>query len=103
MKCLIILSAVSLAIGVSFPAHAHSWYPQECCSGQDCAPVENLVRIVLKVGELPQLIVRSKQGKAVIPPSLPLRDSQDGRMHVCMRHDAFGDLEVVCVFVPPYL
>jgi hypothetical protein len=24
---------------LSPPAHAHSWYPTECCQGQDCQPV----------------------------------------------------------------
>jgi hypothetical protein len=82
-------------------ASAHSWYPKECCNDMDCAPVESMTRLVPAGGGLPQLVVTSKHGKAFLPRDHPVRQSQDGRMHVCMRHDPFGEMEVICFFVPP--
>lgn len=100
MKKITIFSAIFLPIVGSLPAQAHSWYPWECCLGRDCAPVRDMTRTVAKDGVM-RLIVTSKHGKAIVPRNLPLRQSQDARMHVCMRYDAFGDLEVICLFVPP--
>lgn len=100
MKKVTMLAAILLPITGSFPAQAHSWYPWECCSGRDCAPVRDMTRTVSKDGVM-RLIVTSKHGKAIVPRELPRRPSQDARMHVCMRYDAFGDLKVICLFVPP--
>src|SRR5262245_39314966 len=86
------------------PAHAHSWYPPECCSGNDCAPVERMTWLVPAGGGLPLLVVTSKHGTAVIAPDFPVRQSKDGRMHVCMLHsatDPFADIVVTCLFMPP--
>lgn len=55
------------------PAYAHSWYPPECCSGQDCAPVESMTWLVLAGGELPQLVVTSKHGTVIVPHDFPVR------------------------------
>jgi hypothetical protein len=38
--------AVIASCGLS-PARAHDWYPHECCHGGDCAPVDNVTRIVM--------------------------------------------------------
>ena len=84
------------------PAHAHSWYPKECCHDKDCAPVDNVAQVVPADGRAPQLIVTSKHGKAVIPINFPVRESKDGRMHVCMRHTPYyGTVDVICLFMPP--
>ncbi len=90
-----------LAIGPDSLAYAHSWYPKQCCSGEDCAPVIATAQSLPASGGVPHLIVTSKHGKAVVPASLPVRESHDGRMHVCMRYDSFGAMEVICLFVPP--
>ena len=82
-------------------AHAHSWYPPECCHGSDCAPVESATWLMSKDGRLPQLMVRSREGVAIIPQDMSPRESKDSRMHVCMSYDMFGDLKVFCIFVPP--
>jgi hypothetical protein len=83
------------------PAAAHSWYPPECCHEIDCAPVEAIVRVVPVGGGAPQLLVRSKHGAAIMPHDFPVRDSQDGHMHVCLGYDPFGSRNVLCFFVPP--
>jgi hypothetical protein len=50
---------------------------------------------------IPQLIVRSKHGTATIPVGFPVRESKDGRIHVCMRQNEFGSQDVMCLFMPP--
>jgi hypothetical protein len=92
-------AAISFLTAIAFvcsPASAHSWYPKECCSGRDCAPVEKVTWLVPAGGGLPQLVVTSTVGTAVIPHDLPVRESKDGRMHVCIQ-----DVWVICLFVPP--
>lgn len=83
-------------------ARAHDWYPIECCSGMDCAPVDG-VRFTqpIEVGTLPQMVVTTKHGTAIIPKGFPFRDSKDNRMHVCMRPKEGGEMRVICVFTPP--
>ena len=85
------------------PAIAHSWYPKECCDNRDCTPVTNVTRLVSKDGNRAFLVIVSPLGKAVVPADFPARVSKDGRIHVCMRYDPFGDRSVVCLFMPPYV
>jgi hypothetical protein len=78
-----IITAVGIAITVlvgavlffNAPARGHSWYDAYCCSGQDCAPVdEKRVRIVTGGYLL--------DGKYFIPEK-DARNSQDGDYHAC--------------------
>ena len=62
------------------PVAAHSWYPKECCSGNDCAPVEKATWLVSAGGGSPQLVVTSGVGTAIVPHNLPVHDS---RMAAC--------------------
>jgi hypothetical protein len=81
-------------------ARAHDWYPIECCHAIDCAPVESVGQIVPTGGGVPQLVVTSKHGTAIVPQDLPRQTSRDNRMHVCMRY-LNGTMSVRCLFVPP--
>lgn len=102
VSSLFALSALAgTALLCSTPASAHGWYPKECCNEMDCAPVQSMTRLVPAGGGLQQLVITSKHGKAVLPRDHPVRQSKDGRMHVCMRHDPFGEMEVICFFMPP--
>lgn len=76
------------------PASAHDWYPWECCSGYDCAPVEKVDAQDLN------MIVRSKHGSVTVPASFPRRESKDNKMHVCMRRED-GRMKLICIFLPP--
>lgn len=78
------------------PANAHDWYPIECCSGYDCAPVEQA-----KLHDGSELVVTSKHGTGIVPAAMPRRESKDHRMHVCMRPSTNGQMRVICVFLPP--
>jgi hypothetical protein len=100
----IIIAAVVITLSILFdtltfssaPARAHDWYPKECCSNHDCAPVESVSQLVPAGGGLPLLVVTSKFGRANIPHDFPIRKSKDGRMHICM-----SDVDLICFFMPP--
>jgi hypothetical protein len=62
----------------------------------DCAPVDRV-----ELQENATLVVTSRHGTAAIPASFPRRESQDNRMHVCMRPGTSGGMRPICVFVPP--
>lgn len=93
---------------VATPANAHDWYPVECCSGLDCAPVEKseVVRETMHAdmmslfGGAPPLAgglrVTTQHGTAIVPPTLTPRESKDHRMHACIRAG-----KVICIFLPP--
>ena len=95
--------ALSVLSGTAVPApvNAHDWYPHECCHDKDCAPVESMTQIVPAGGGSSQIIVASKHGKAILRRSSPIRESPDNRMHVCMGRYDTGDMEVICLFLPP--
>lgn len=81
-------------------AHAHSWYPNECCSNQDCVAASAMLtgaegRRVVIVGHI----------HVSIPDDFPSRASPDGRIHICFRTVA-GELYsepyylLLCLFLP---
>jgi hypothetical protein len=77
-------------------ATAHDWYPRECCSNVDCAPVE-------RIEPMPDgsQLLTSKVGTTVVPASFPRRQSPDHQMHICMvRYSHYDDMRPVCLFVP---
>lgn len=76
------------------PVSAHDWYPWECCSGFDCAPVEqSQIKGI-------EMVVKSRNGIVTVPASFPRRESKDSRMHVCMRRED-GQMKLICIFMPP--
>jgi hypothetical protein len=99
-SALVALSVIG-ATAVFVPANGHDWYPKDCCHDMDCAPVENIVRFVPAGGGAPQLIVTSKHGKATVRQDFPVRQSKDSNMHVCIRRHDSGEMDVICLFIPP--
>lgn len=84
--------AICLAICVLVVsiAQAHSWYPHECCSDRDCAPLpDNQIPKPLDGGawllSTGEIVNRDK-----------VKWSPDGHYHLCR----FGAV-VLCLFVPP--
>lgn len=78
------------------PAH---WYPMECCSGLDCAPVLTATQVA-RPGQMPYLVVRTRVGLTHIPPDFKWRASPDGQMHVCIRpNDPNPDTNLICAFM----
>ena len=89
-----------LFIACASQGRAHSWYPRECCSENDCAPVESFEPRTGPRGQR-YWSITSKVGKALVKQDFPLRRSLDSRWHVCIRFDEFGRSDVVCLFAPP--
>ena len=90
---LVIIAALGLT---SNRAKAHSWYPSECCGGNDCAPA-------LEARVVPEgLIVRTIHGVVMIPASYEYRQSKDGRIHACMQKEN-GEAKLLCAFRPPMM
>ena len=78
-------------------AHAHEWYPIECCGGKDCAAADTVVR-----HDDGSYLVTAHGMSVVIPEGYHWRPSPDGQVHVCVRHIGLGiGLMVVCAFRGP--
>ena len=97
-----VLSILAGAVLFSLdPAKAHDRYPQECCHGKDCAPVEDMAWIVPLGASAPQLVVTSKHGTVIIP----LAFLCGHRMTVACMSVCIGPLTdgmvVACFFNPP--
>ena len=99
---------------VATPAAAHDWYPIECCSSMDCAPVEKVeilsppaMASMFSAPAQPApampgaMIVTTKHGSVVVPASAQRRESRDHRMHACMRPADGGTMRLICIFMPP--
>ncbi len=89
-------------------AAAHDWYPMECCSGMDCAPVEKVEIVpvqsagIMGTATLPgTMMITTKHGSVIVPANFPRRESKDNRMHACIRASAGGNARLICLFMPP--
>jgi hypothetical protein len=93
----------------STPAAAHDWYPLECCHEMDCAPVDRAEIVPTPTtteapgvaGGPAALIVTTKHGTVIVPANFPRRESKDHRMHACMLPGAGGQMQLICIFLPP--
>lgn len=93
-----------LAWCVSQPARAHDDYPQECCGGYDCAPVE----AARDLGN-GQLWISNGKAEAVTDEQTKFRTSPDNRVHACIVNlNEYADLggslspiyQVRCILIP---
>jgi hypothetical protein len=97
LLCLIlgalVLAGAAILIGwtqMMERARAHGWYELACCSGSDCAPVEDGVVVEKSDGI-------HVQGWGVIHPGDPrLRWSRDDRDHICARPG-----KLICIYRKP--
>lgn len=72
------------------PGFGHEWYPPNCCSGGDCAPIHD---DRVKPDNTGGYIVDNKFKVA----RNEVKDSQDGRYHACFPKPD----ELRCFFAPP--
>lgn len=72
---------------------AHSWYPQECCSDQDCAIIDSK-RVVVQPGAY---VVDG--GEWVIPAD-KARVSPDEHYHGCVNKRMIAPRQMICFFAP---
>ena len=77
-RALLLLTVPLLMAGLESPAHAHSWYPKECCSNHDCMPADDIV-----IGEDGGKVVIVGLHRISIPGRLTPRVSPDSRIHIC--------------------
>lgn len=84
------------------PVYAHDWYPYECCSGRDCAPISAETVTASRHGFL---ITVAPGGHPMWPASKPAplnvdagygkaKTSPDGKFHLCID----GEGRVLCFF-----
>jgi hypothetical protein len=104
---------LAAALMAATPAAAHDWYPMECCSSMDCAPVEkvemlpgpaiaSMLSTPAQADALGAMLVTTKHGSVVVPANFPRRESKDNRMHACMRPNPGGNgMRLICIFLPP--
>jgi hypothetical protein len=114
---IILAIVIGLLLGnwLAVRAHAHDWYPIECCHSVDCAPVDRVEVVAgaifyagqkIDPTQVPTsvMIVTTSRGTGIVPADLPRRESKDNRMHACLRKVwALGGehSEVRCIFMPP--
>jgi hypothetical protein len=91
-------SALLAGLAIGLPdAHAHDWYPRECCGSRDCAPADSVVR-----NDDGSYFVTSRGISVVIPWWFrPWRPSPDGQVHVCVRQFSGIGPIVICAFRGP--
>ena len=68
------VAALALAIALTTRAPAHEWYPQHCCSDQDCHPVD--------CDEISTSLDYYKWHGMLFPKNASF-PSKDGGCHVC--------------------
>jgi hypothetical protein len=76
-------------------AVAHSWYPEKCCSGQDCMKVDSIEK--LPDGDL---LFRAGAVSVVVPAEFRRQTSPDNDTHVCVYKVRGTEYRPRCVFVP---
>jgi hypothetical protein len=99
-----------ILLAAATPAAAHDWYPVECCHEMDCAPVDRAEIVPtptqgngqggVAVGPS-RMIVTTKHGTVAVPGDFPKRESKDHRMHACMVPGMGGQMQLICIFMPP--
>ena len=107
-RTILIIFALWLCILVAFAfptgAHAHMWYPKDCCDNRDCRQVE-----LIKVDRSGYHFQEPKSfggGVTVIPHHNFTKDntrkSPDGEWHICTNQDEGSEMKdlVLCIFEP---
>ena len=95
-----LIAGMALALSAT-TAIAHSWYPWDCCSDNDCAPVQAASYLTQASSSSPVLIVKTIHGVVAVPADFPQKESKDGQMHACMRKEPDGSMKLLCLFMPP--
>mgnify|MGYP001544802007 CR=1 FL=1 len=86
-----------LAVTLSIPAKAHSWYDQECCNDQDCAPAKQVTEV-----HNGWKVIDSKGAEHFVPRygGPRIKPSRDEKYHICVNEDEIGYPYVLCLYIP---
>jgi hypothetical protein len=100
MVLLFAIAVVLLIIVMGF-AYSHDaplgWtYPSACCASLDCKQVDERA-----VKERPQGYEIASTGEVVGYLDRRVKDSPDGRWHLCARLHGIEAGRTICLFVPP--
>jgi hypothetical protein len=87
--------ALPFGVGARRPAAAHSWYPEKCCAGHDCAKVDSIEKL-----EGGDLLFRVGPISVVVPAEFQRLPSPDSDTHVCVYKVRGNEYRPRCVFVP---
>jgi hypothetical protein len=89
--------AIGLTAGGMLAAYAHSWYPKECCSQNDCALADRI-----ESGPRGITAVMVGNRRIEIPPGFAARSSPDNHIHVCFVSSIEAGVPwmPLCLFVP---
>lgn len=82
-------------------AFSHSFYPHECCHGQDCYPIPAEEVRLTKEGAY--VVIASGEIFAHPDSDVPIRKarfSPDGQFHRCTPNGERGAVYTICLFVP---
>lgn len=80
---------IFLTILFTIVVNAHSWFPIECCSGNDCKEITEFSEIGDK------WLISTKEATVLIDKSFPIRSSLDAKKYVCIHNK-----KVYCLFFP---
>src|SRR5688572_21228205 len=65
---------------------AHDGYPPECCGGNDCAQIDEIVTL-----DDGSMRVTTKHGVAIFPKDFKIRPSFDEKQHACFQKGMASD------------
>lgn len=92
MKMKLLMIGVIAYVLTSAHVHAHSWYPQDCCQDQDCAPIlkEDKETVTTIHGT-------ARKDTLMLKPERPSKDLGD---HACLvPMDDYGQSKAIrCLF-----
>lgn len=81
---------------------AHDWYPYDCCSQQDCAPLDqtnvrvgvNGYAVIIPPGSHPQWGSEKTEALLLTIPYKQAKPSPDGKFHICLNPSG----QLLCFF-----
>lgn len=82
---------LALVVFASVELKAHSWFPTECCGGDDCQEIVELLEVNGKWA------ISTKKQTAIVEKNFSIRPSQDTKQYICIANG-----KVYCIFMPSY-
>lgn len=92
----ILVVALCILVALVSGVRAHSWYDPDCCSGNDCQPVQSISFVASDPASLPVMIVTTSIGTQPVTKETKIRQSKDNQMHACIWYG-----KLLCLYLPP--
>ena len=97
-RCILSALHTSVTLAGALPpsrAHAHSWYPPQCCNENDCRQVDRID--TLANGDI---VMHFGSHEVAVPRAFEKQPSRDQNAHVCVYRTISGRWAPRCVFLP---